>query len=49
MAKQSQFLSLTINASASSGQEELLTYTYEKVKAVVNGIKIVDGGSSVFE
>ncbi len=49
MAKQSQFLSLTSNASASSGQEELLTYTYEKVKAVINDLTIVDGGSPVFE
>jgi hypothetical protein len=39
MAKQSQFLSLTSNATASSSQEELLTYTYEKVKAVISGVR----------
>ena len=49
MVKKSQFLSLTTNANASLCQEELLTSPYEKVKAVVNCLIIIDGGSSVFE
>jgi hypothetical protein len=49
MVKKSQFLSLTKNADALACQEELTTYTYEKVEAVVNCIDIIDGGSSVFE